>query len=198
MEIILASGSNGRKMLFDSAGIKYRIVKSGFDEDEIMALGLPPDILVEKLAYNKALAVANNYADDAFIIAADTIVHLDGQIYGKPEGKDGAFAMLKTLSGREQTVYTGVSAVKKTGGEKIFRTFHDISYVKFTEMTDNDIRSYVNTGEPEGKSGSYTLLGAGAFFVEKVNGCHTNVIGLPMSRLYRCAKELGVDLLDTV
>ena len=193
MDIILASGSAGRKALFDGAGIKYIAAESGFDETEIMAAGLPPDITVERIAYNKALAACEKY-DRGVIIAADTIVSLDGKIFGKPEGENGAFNMLKALAGKKQLVYTGVCVVMKNFEEKIFKTFHAVSSVKFINLSDGEIRAYAATGEPEGKSGSYTVLGAGAMLIESIEGEHTNVVGLPMSKLYVCLRGLGIDL----
>ena len=144
---------------------------------------LPPPELVKALAAAKAReAAADAEADDA-VIAADTIVVLDGRVYGKPRSAAEAADMLRALSGRTHEVYTG----------ELCRC--DRSLVTFRALSDTEIARYIATGEPMDKAGAYGAQGKGALFVEKIDGDFFNVMGLPLCLLGEMLKEQGVELL---
>ena len=123
------------------------------------------------------------------VIGADTIVVLNGKIFGKPHGEKGAFEMLKTLANKKHEVITGLAICK---GGKTF-TASEVTEVYFDAMTDEEILNYVATGEPLDKSGSYALQGGAAKFIEKINGDWSNVVGLPLYRLRLLAKSVGIN-----
>lgn len=177
--IILASKSPRRKELLSFITTDFT-VKSA-DVDETLPQGITPDKAVEYLSRIKAEPLKN---ENDIVIGADTVVALDGKILGKPRDEADAFATLKMLSGREHSVFTGVSVIK---GEKI-ETFSVQTKVKMFELTDKEIEEYIETAEPFDKAGSYGIQGKGSLLVEKIDGDYFNVVGLPISRLNRVLK----------
>lgn len=177
--IILASKSPRRKELLSFITTDFA-VKSA-DVDETLPQGISPDKAVEYLSKIKAEPLKN---ENDIVIGADTVVALDGKILGKPRDAADAFATLKMLSGREHSVFTGVSVIK---GEKI-ETFSVQTKVKMFELTDEEIEEYIETAEPFDKAGSYGIQGKGSLLVEKIDGDYFNVVGLPISRLNRVLK----------
>lgn len=177
--IILASKSPRRKELLSFITTDFT-VKSA-DVDETLPQGITPDKAVEYLSRIKAQPLKN---ENDIVIGADTVVALDGKILGKPRDEADAFATLRMLSGREHSVFTGVSVIK---GEKI-ETFSVQTKVKMFELTDEEIEEYIATAEPFDKAGSYGIQGKGSLLVEKIDGDYFNVVGLPISRLNRVLK----------
>lgn len=177
--IILASKSPRRKELLSFITTDFS-VKSA-DVDETLPQGITPDKAVEYLSKIKAEPFKN---ENDIVIGADTVVALDGKILGKPRDDADAFATLKMLSGREHSVFTGVSVIK---GDKI-ETFSVQTKVKMFELTDEEIEEYIATDEPFDKAGSYGIQGKGSLLVEKIDGDYFNVVGLPISRLNRVLK----------
>ena len=177
--IILASKSPRRKELLSFITTDFT-VKSA-DVDETLPQGITPDKAVEYLSKIKAQPLKN---ESDIVIGADTVVALDGKILGKPRDEADAFATLRMLSGREHSVFTGVSVIK---GEKI-ETFSVQTKVKMFELTDEEIEEYIATAEPFDKAGSYGIQGKGSLLVEKIDGDYFNVVGLPISRLSRVLK----------
>lgn len=177
--IILASKSPRRKELLSFITTDFA-VKSA-DVDETLPQGITPDKAVEYLSKIKAEPFKN---ENDIVIGADTVVALDGKILGKPRDDADAFATLKMLSGREHSVFTGVSVIK---GEKI-EIFSVQTKVKMFELTDEEIEEYIATDEPFDKAGSYGIQGKGSLLVEKIDGDYFNVVGLPISRLNRVLK----------
>lgn len=177
--IILASKSPRRKELLSFITTDFT-VKSA-DVDETLPQGITPDKAVEYLSRIKAEPLKN---ENDIVIGADTVVALDGKILGKPRDEADAFATLRMLSGREHSVFTGVSVIK---GEKI-ETFSVQTKVKMFELTDKEIEEYIATAEPFDKAGSYGIQGKGSLLVEKIDGDYFNVVGLPISRLNRVLK----------
>lgn len=190
MDIILASQSPRRKELLERVGLTFRIHSP--DVDETVESGLSPARMVEELSRRKAAAVANQEGGDALIIAADTVVALDGTVLGKPHSEEEAFAMLSGLSGREHHVYTGVTVVQ---GERAVTT-HEVTAVTFRGLSPEEIRGYIATGEPMDKAGAYGIQGIGVLLVSGIRGDYSNVVGLPVFRLGRIlAEDFGLDLL---
>lgn len=191
MNIILASGSPRRKELLENMGIRaFSIVKPDFDESAVTA-GDPGE-LVEALSRGKAEAAAQQLPPDSLIIAADTVVVLDGTVLGKPADAVGAVEMLTALSGRRHQVYTGVTV--RRGGSVI--TEHEVTEVAFRSLTQTEIQNYVATGEPMDKAGSYGIQGLGSLLVEEIKGDYFNVMGLPVCRLGLILRRFGLDCLS--
>lgn len=190
MNIILASNSPRRRELLGQMGIeRFHIISP--DVDETVAAGLSPARIVEELSLRKAGAAAKRAGPEDLIIAADTVVALDGAVLGKPRSGDEAFAMLSALSGREHHVYTGVTVLR--GGRAV--TEHEETAVTFRPLEPGEIRGYIATGEPMDKAGAYGIQGLGALLVSGIRGDYSNVVGLPVSRLGRMLKGFGLDLL---
>ena len=190
MNIILASASPRRRELLERIGITDFTVAAP-NVDESVDPGLSPAAMVEQLSLRKAKAAARNFGPDDLILAADTVVALDGAILGKPRDKDDAFAMLSALSGREHRVYTGVTVLQ---GDKIV-TQHEETAVAFRALSPDEIWGYIATGEPLDKAGAYGIQGVGALLVPSIRGDYSNVMGLPVFRLGQILREFGLDLL---
>ena len=183
--IILASGSPRRQELLKKLCNDFKIEVC--NAAEIETAENPTEVAI-KNATIKAETVAKKHFGD-IVIGADTIVVLNGKIFGKPHGEKGAFEMLKTLSNKKHEVITGL-AICKDG--KTF-TASEVTEVFFGEMTDEEILAYVTTGEPLDKSGSYALQGGAAKFIQKINGDWANVVGLPLYRLRLLANSIGIN-----
>lgn len=190
MAIILASQSPRRRQLLEQMGFTDFLVHPAQGE-EVVDPNLAPGALVETLSRQKALEVSAGADPEDLIIAADTVVAVDGQVLGKPHSPEHAFEMLQSLSGREHTVYTGVTVCR---GEQIL-TQHEATSVHFRPLTPQEIDAYIATGEPMDKAGSYGIQGLGALLVEGISGDYFNVVGLPVCRLGRMLTQFGVDAL---
>lgn len=190
MDIILASQSPRRKVLLERMGLAgFKTVSP--DIDERLFHDLPPEELVRRLSAEKAAAVAKRAGSDALVIAADTVVSMDGSVLGKPEDELDAFKMLSALSGVRHQVYTGVTVLR--GEQK--ETAHEVTDVTFRELSVTEIERYLKTGEYADKAGGYGIQGYGALLVEGISGDYFNVVGLPICRLGRMLERFGVDCL---
>lgn len=178
MKIVLASGSPRRMDLLNMLNVEFVKDPSGIPED--IDLNDSPESIVMSLAFQKAMDVSNRYEDGELVIGADTIVYND-QVYGKPLDRDDAYNMLKSLSGKEHSVYTGIAVVKAGSNEKV------VDYVRtkvvFKDLSDETIYSYIDTQEAYGKAGAYAIQGFGSILVEEIQGDYFNIVGLPISRL---------------
>jgi septum formation protein len=190
--IILASSSPRRRELLSLAGIPFRVMPGEVDEGGVEFDGTPAE-MAEKLAQLKACAVAEK-VKEGLVLGADTIVVCDGRIYGKPVDDDDARRMLETLSGREHTVITGIALVN--AGNREIWTGHEVTKVRFSRWNKWEIDAYIATGEHKDKAGAYAVQGKGAFFVESICGCYSNVVGLPLKKLYNMLLEIGVPVWD--
>lgn len=178
MNIILASGSPRRREILANTNAKFDVLTS--DVDERIFKFEEPTQLVLRLAFEKCMDIAINNPE-SLVIGADTIVVLDNEILGKPKNEDEAFDMLSKLSNREHQVITGMSIVNIENNKKIID--YTISNVKFKNLTDQDIRDYISTGECLDKAGSYGIQGYGALLVKEIQGDYFNIVGLPISKL---------------
>lgn len=190
MEIILASGSPRRKEILEQIGADFRICPAKGEE---IIRGEDPVEVVKGLSAAKAGEVAAAAEDECLVIGADTIVVYEGKILGKPKDEQDAVDMLKMLSGEEHQVYTGVTAIIKGKINKSI-TFAECTKVRIFSMDEEEIRSYVRTGEPMDKAGSYAVQGYFAKYIEEIRGDYYNVMGLPVARLCRMLKEEGIHL----
>lgn len=178
-ELILASGSPRRRELLERAGYDFRIITS--DVEEISSTSMEPSSVAMENARLKALSVAASHDGRFIVVGADTIVVLDGRIFGKPRDEQDACRMLRELSGRTHQVITGVCVVASGQCE----TFAETTDVTFRQLSDGEISSYVATGEPLDKAGAYGIQGGAAIFVDHIDGDYDNVVGLPVTRLQR-------------
>ncbi len=174
MKIILASASPRRREILKNAGIDFKVLAADIDESTEKIL---PHEVVLDISKRKAAAAAKK--TDGVIIAADTVVALDGEILGKPRDDEDAYRMLKALSGREHEVYTGVCVMC---GDKC-DSFYEKTKVFFREMADDFIKAYIETGEPRDKAGAYAIQGKCAAYITRIEGDYLNVVGLPLSGL---------------
>lgn len=192
MEIILASRSPRRRELLGQMGLKgFRIAAPNVDET--VEGNLHPAQIVEQLSLRKALAVAERAGKDDLIVAADTVVALEGAVLGKPADEGAAFSMLSALSGNRHDVYTGVTVIQ---GDRVV-TEHEATAVTFREIEPEEILGYIATGEPMDKAGAYGIQGLGALLVSGIQGDYCNVMGLPVFRLGRILAGFGIQLLGS-
>ena len=189
MAIVLASGSPRRRELLSMIGIgDFRTIAD--ESHELMPKGLDPEQTVCEIAIAKAINVSRLCDRCDNIIAADTLVYLDGRPLGKPDGPDEAAEMLKSLSGRMHAVYTGLALLR--GGKHV--ACAEMTRVYFREISEAEISAYVRTGEPMDKAGAYGAQGRGAVFIERIEGDFFNVMGLPLCLLSKMLKDFGVDI----
>lgn len=177
--MILASRSPRRKELLKLFFDEFSIIESNYKEDN--TLQLPPQELVMEHARGKARDVFKRYEKP--VIAADSIVHLDGTL-GKPHTKDNAREMLKKIQGRWIDVYSGICVISEKEEVDFVKT-----RVKMAPMSNEEIEWYISTKEPLDRAGAFAVQGKGALFVEKINGCFFNVVGLPVYRLKEMLKK---------
>lgn len=192
-KIILASASPRRKELLAQIDIPFEIRVS--DAEENISCENPCD-LVRELALMKAEDIyrklTEEEARESLIIGADTVVVLAGEVMGKPGTKENAVKMLFALQGKIHQVYTGVAFVyrKEENGVPEVHSFYEKTDVSFYAMTEQEIANYVATGEPMDKAGAYAIQGKCAAFIKEINGDYSNVVGLPIGRVYQELKKL--------
>ena len=163
----------------------------GLKVDVMIDIHVPEEELVRRISAEKARAVREQAGMDAVVIAADTVVALDGAVLGKPADELEAFKMLSTLSGCRHQVYTGLTVLR--GEER--HTVSEETTVAFRELSEEEISCYIQTGEPMDKAGAYGIQGFGALLIEGIQGDYYNVMGLPVCRLGGILRQLGVDCL---
>lgn len=187
--IILASSSPRRKELLAQIGIRFKAVPSSYEED--MSEKVSNTKLAEKLALGKALDIASKLKS-GIVIGCDTFVALDSHRLGKPHDKKDAQRILKLISGKTMKVFSGIAVIDVKRSKTVID--HEITEVKMKKLTQHEIDSYIATGEPLDKAGAYAIQGIGAILIEKIDGCYSNVIGLPLYKLNLALHELGYDI----
>ncbi len=190
MKLILASQSPRRRELLERMGLTQFEIRPAVGE-EIASPDLTPAQLVEELSRQKAQETALTAGAEDVIIAADTVVAADGRVLGKPHTPEEAREMLRFLSGRTHTVYTGVTVRR---GEQVL-TQHEATNVLFRPLTEQEVGAYVATGEPMDKAGAYGIQGRGCVLVEGIQGDYYNVMGLPVCRLGLMLRQFGIEPL---
>lgn len=189
MNFILASKSPRRKEILGNLGIPFEIVTAETDESSTVT---DPRALVEELSMRKGLAVREllrgegRDLSDTVIISSDTVVAVDGVILGKPRDRADAERMLRMLSGRAHEVVSGISLI---GNEKSGVT-HDVTHVRFAPLTDENIAFYLGTQEPYDKAGAYAVQGLASMWIEGINGCYFNVVGLPVHKMCKLYSDI--------
>ena len=196
MRVILASKSPRRREILQTLGVRFEVVSA--DADETSSITAPVNLVCE-LALRKGRATRDllrargEWNDDTVVIAADTVVAVDGKILGKPHSDAEAAEMLRLLAGRDHFVVSGAALF---AGDKYAVTF-DKTAVSFAPMTENEIDRYVQSGEPRDKAGAYAVQGLASLWIRGLTGDYFNVVGLPVFRLNALCKDLlGRSLLD--
>jgi septum formation protein len=187
MGLILASSSPSRKLVLARAGIPFMVVPSRINEN--INISLRPRRFVQTLANRKAKVVAADHPKDV-VIGCDTVVWFENQIIGKPKDEEDAFSMLRQLCGHTHYSYTGVCII----GNGYFRTTCSRVSLSFYNLTDQQIRAYLKTGEYKWKAGGYSSQEGGAAFLERINGDPSSVLGLPLSKVLILLREIAPEL----
>ena len=185
MQVILASESPRRRDLLSLIGCKFETYSPKADES--VSERESPESACGRLSVLKAKS-ASEFYPTALIIAADTLVAADNDIFGKPNNADEARAMLNRLNGRGHKVVTGVTVMYK---DKVM-TETETTTVYFRKLSEEDMEAYISTGEFRGKAGAYAIQGYGSLFVERIDGDYFNVVGLPLQRLSRMLEVIGI------
>lgn len=194
MKLYLASASPRRKELLKQVGLSFKTMPSTVEEKITRT---KPDEVVEELSYQKAVDVCSKLTvggmEDFVVIGADTVVSCWGEILGKPKDKEDAAGMLKRLQDGSHQVYTGVTlAWKSRDISPMYYTFSECTDVTMYAMTEEEIRRYVDSGEPMDKAGAYAIQGLCAAYIQSICGDYNNVVGLPVGRVYQELKNRGL------
>lgn len=204
--LILASGSPRRKELLEQIGAEFEILPA--KGEEMITSTVPAQVVME-LSAQKAEAVAGRYKEElgtgthnasegeqaVVILGADTVVAYENKILGKPKNEEDAVRMLQMLSGHTHSVFTGVTFVIEKAGKQEKQTFFAETNVTMYPMTEQQIQSYVATGEPMDKAGAYGIQGKCAVYIEKIMGDYNNVVGLPIALVYQNLEKSGIEIL---
>ena len=182
--VVLASNSPRRKELLTIICPSFEVEPA--DIDESISENIPLDKMPEYLAARKAEHIHKKHPDD-IVIGCDTGVFINNMMIGKPSSDKAAFEILKILSGKTHRVITGCAIYK--GDKKI--VFSQVTEVEFYPLTDEEIRNYIDTGEPDDKAGAYGIQGKGALLVKEIRGDYNNVVGLPLALLNKKLKEIN-------
>lgn len=185
--LVLASASPRRQELLGLVGISFEVLPSQIEETPLHQE--EPASHVLRLAEEKARFVARQ-RPRSWVLGADTIVVIEGTILGKPAGEDEAQEMLRRLSGRTHTVFTGFCLLNEEKRTAMSRAV--TSLVRFCQLADDEIAWYLQTPEPYDKAGAYAVQGKGAFFIREIHGSYTNVMGLPLCEVVDALKTLGI------
>jgi septum formation protein len=183
--LVLASASPRRQELLRSANIPFEVQPADIDEDPLP--NEPAKACAERLAREKAQAIAQKRSNDA-VLGADTVVVIDNQILNKPVDAADAVRMLRLLSGRTHQVITGVCLIVHGPCEVASET----TSVTMSEISEEEIAAYVVTGEPMDKAGAYAIQGRASCWIPRIEGDYSNVVGLPVARVYRMLQRAGV------
>jgi len=176
--LILASASPRRLEILQALGWRFQVLPSSLAEEEMPH---PDPVEAAKiLALHKAREVASQ-VKEGMVLGADTLVHLDGRSFGKPKDAEMARKYLRALSGRTHQVTTGLALIDSTDGRE--EVAEETTRVKMHHLSEEDIQSYLESGEPFDKAGAYAIQGKGFILIDKIWGCYTNVVGLPVGRL---------------
>lgn len=188
---VLASASPARRRLLQSAGMEPIVHPSDFDESQVQSRNAAD--LVQTLAQGKAAAVAA-IRSDSVILGCDSVLAFNGEIHGKPADAADAIDRWQQMRGRVGELYTGHVLIDQMQQKTLVR--YRVTWVHFAEVSDREIEAYIATGEPLSCAGCFALEGKGGLFVEKIDGCHTNVIGLSLPLLRQMLTELGYEVTD--
>ena len=196
-KLILASKSIDRSEILRQAGISFETFVTNIDEEKFKVKFLDTDDLVKELAKAKALFARNELSKtelDAIIVAADTLVVIEGKVIGKAQNEEEAFRILKELMGRTHKLITGIAITETNNPKLIIES--DTTFVQFLKLSDEEIMRYIKTNEWKERAGAYSIKDKASLFIKKINGSSSNVIGLPMHKLFEILrKEFKLNLI---
>lgn len=198
-KIILASTSPRRREILNKMSLEFEIIQS--DADETIKEKIKPDEAVKLISERKALntyeKIKDKYKDfdRIIIIAADTVVSIDNKILGKPKNKNNAFEMLNSLSGKKHFVYTGITIAIYKDNALDLSTKCECTEVYMRNLTENEIKKYIDSENVLDKAGAYAIQSKGAVLIEKINGDYLNIVGLPITLLYKMLKDYDIHIL---
>ncbi len=188
MRIILASKSPRRKELLELMGVRnFEIIVS--NANETIEDGLSIEEQSKKLAYQKAKAVFDKTQGERLVIGSDTIVVKNGKIYGKPKNEKEAFQFITELRADTHEVITSLCVIKEENGKVTEYVDYEVTQIEVKDITDEEIKKWIDTGKPMDKAGAYSIQDEFAVFISKINGNYHSVIGLPTSKLYDVIKQ---------
>lgn len=190
-ELYLASQSPRRHEILTNLGITFKPLKSFYEEKLSDVSSLPPEEMVAKLASLKAVHAARTVSE-GLVIGADTIVVQGDNILGKPDSKDQAEAMLRSLSGRRHRVITGIALMDLNENKTFWHA--ETTYVYFRELSAKEIELYLASTEPYDKAGAYGIQGRAGLFVERIEGCYFNVVGFPVGAFRNLVCKAGFEI----
>ena len=188
MDIYFATASPRRIKIIESLGLNFKIIKPMWETKVIGKI-------VEEVAMLTALEKARSvigYVDEGLIVSMDTLIEIEGKIIGKPRNAKDARDILRNLSGKKHKVVTGIAVIDKQSN--IEETDFEVTHVKFSNLSDEEINCYVHTGEPLDKAGAYGIQGYAAFLIEGIEGDYYNVIGFPLRKLRNVLKKFEIDI----
>ncbi len=191
LKLILASSSKQRQDIFNNIGLKYEIIKSLVEEK---SNSTDPSEYAKDLSKDKANSVASQINEKAIIIAADSIIYMNGKIYEKPKSKEEAYKNLKEMSGKITNAVTGVTIKDLYKDKEV--CFADVAEVHLREIDDEDIKWYIENEKDIFNRCGYAMLGKASIFLEKVNGDYNTLFGISPSKVYEKLKELGYKISD--
>ncbi|MCA1901900.1 MAG: Maf family protein [Candidatus Hydrogenedens sp.] len=193
LPLVLASASPRRKALLASMGIEFEVIISNVKEVDI---GATPTTLVEENATNKCNEVISRLSYPAVVISADTLVFCDGEVLSKPCNLNEARSMLQRLSGNTHQVITGIAVANTADGRKACGS--ETTDVTFRTLTEEEINTFIRVVNPIDRAGAYTVDGPGSLLVSRYDGCYYNVLGLPIVRLDKLLRKVGVFLFKRI
>ncbi len=192
-KLILASASPRRKELLEQAGAEFEILPA--QGEEVIA-GTDPSQTVLELSWQKAEETAKRVQGSyVVILGADTVVAFENEILGKPRDEEDAKRMLELLSGNTHSVFTGVTMIIVREGRREIRSFFEETKVTMYPLKEEQILSYIRTGEPMDKAGAYAIQGKCAIYIKGIEGDYNNVVGLPLARIFQEMEQSGIEIL---
>lgn len=190
MRVILASSSPRRKELMNILSIPYEVIS--YDHDEVLNKEKSVYEQCMDIAYQKGKIVYDSFLEDIVVISSDTIVVVDGVIYGKPIDREDAFNMISKIRGRDHEVVSALTVFCRKNGKDTIRETYDKAIVTVDNMTDNEINAWIDTGRAFGKAGAYAIQEEFGRFIKKIDGDYYTIVGLPLNKLYNILKDLEV------
>ena len=190
--LILASQSPARRKLLIAAGLSFTVEPSDFDEDSVSCDD--PKQLVEVLALKKAETVAARHREPVVVLGADSLFAMDGDVYGKPRDAAESLLRLQKMQGNMGYLFTGHAAIDTSTHQHL--SCVGVTEIYFAPMSDSDIRRYIATGEPLACAGSFALDGYGGMFIDRIIGCHSNVIGISLPLVRQLLSDLGYSVSE--
>ena len=190
MRIILASSSPRRKELMNMLNIPYEVIS--YDHDEVLNKEKSVYEQCMDISYQKGKIVFDSFDEDVVVISSDTIVVFNGEIYGKPMNREAAYRMISMIQGNDHEVVSALTVFCRKNGKDTIHETYEKAIVTVDKMTDEEIKSWIDTGKAFGKAGAYAIQEEFGKYIKKIDGDFYTIVGLPLNKLYNILKELEV------